>query len=642
MGSVENYLIGGDTAMAEVLVVQKQEERRQALSIEWVKPEELSEGEDRNGRIFISDGRIYVIPPVGTGVPATLAPGKSISRLYINGEIVRGPVQIEKGNTIEVVLPYSEPSASLAYTISSNGLQASLAARFANGVVYTIQDAPPLEYQTINGVVADVISPERFTKEQILKFLKDNNVVHGILDDAIDYFCEKQSSEYLVVAKGTPPTPPKDGRIDFKVGLETEKIQTDESEIRVDYRNRFFIPSVKEGDLLAEKLPGQKGVPGKKVTGEEISVREPKEVELKAGKGTQLSVDGRFVYAAQAGRPLYKGGEIVVEPVFVVDGNVDLKQGNVTFSGDILIKGDVLPNFEVNAGRQLDIRGLVTRAKVRSRANMSIGGNIISSKIVAASSQTPYPEIIKLYAKIISTLRKIVSSVYQIKNIGGFSRNISSFDGQYVTQLIDMKFCELPLVIKRLIEVPIDPEDDLAPALEELNNTLVQKLTGYGPRQIRDIEELNQLSEQLLIMGRELEERSRYASANISFPYAQNSQIEATGMIYISRGCYYSNIVAGEGIEMEPNGFFRGGSMTLFQGDIIAGSLGSPAGAKTELTIVKNGTIKAKAVHTNVQVSINMRRYTFTRPYTDVEMHINSDGALEFEGLRAKNSSMPE
>lgn len=625
--------------MAKTIKVEKSLERRITVNLTWVDSEDTSEDSNRNGRIFVSDGRIYIVPPSGEGLPGVLMPGTSIKRMYVNGEIARGPVEPKMEQKLEIVFPYTEPSSSLALSVASNGLQASIAARFNEGLIYALQDTPPSETLTLVAVISETVKPELFTKEQVLAFLKENHITFGLIEENINYFLETQSTDFIVIAKGISPVLPEDGRIDFKVGLETEMIQADESEIRVDYRNRFFIPSVKEGDILAEKINGVVGKPGKKVTGEEIPVRSPKEIEIKAGKGANLSSDGRFVFASQAGRPIYKNKVITVEPVFTVEGNVDLKQGNVNFSGDVLIKGDVLANFEVNAGRQLDIKGMVVRAKVRSRGNMSIGGNIISSKVIAASSQTPYPEIIKLYAKIISILKKISLGINQIKSVAQPSTMPSFYDGQYITQLIDMKFSELPLVIKRLSEVPIDPEDDLAPILKELTEALTSKLTGYGPRQIRDVEELNKLAERLLYVGRELEERSKFTSANLSLPYAQNSQIEATGKVFVQRGCYYSQIVSGEGIEFEKSGFFRGGTMTIFQGNLNAGTIGSPAGAETEITIVKNGVINAKEVFPNVQVSINMRRYTFSSAYKDVLMRINNDGALEFEGLKLEDSS---
>lgn len=620
--------------MVEVVKVNTLE-RREIITVEWLEAEE-DIATSRNGRIFISDGRIYVIPPVNNGVPALLNPGTSIIRMYINGEIARGPVPLDQGKRIEVVFPYVEPEASLLISQSANGLQAAIAARFKEGLIYTLQDAPPSEHLTLSIMVSERIAPERFSKEQVVQFLKDNGINYGILPENIDYFVESQSSDYITIAKGLPVVPPIDARIDFKVGLETEKIKTDDDDIRVDYRNRYFIPSVKEGELLAEKVLGQKGKPGIKVTGEEIPVNEPKDVELKAGKGAKLSPDGNYVYAMQSGRPIYRNREIIVEPIFIVEGSIDLKQGNVSFAGDVLVKGDVQPNFTVNSGREVEIRGTVVRANVRSRANMVVRGNVVSSKLVAAASQTPYTEIIKLYAKIIFSLRKIVAGVNQIKHASeGLSK--TGCDGQFITQLIDLKFADLPLVIKRLGDIPIDADDDLAPALKESTAVLVDKLTGYGPRKIRNVEELKTLSDQLLHLGRELEERSRYTSADISIPYAQNAHIEATGKVIISRGCYYSDVISGEGIELEPGSFFRGGSMTLFEGDIKAGTIGSPAGAKTEITIVKNGVVTANEVFPNVQVSINMRRYTFSSQYNSVKMYLNKDGSLEFEGLKSQN-----
>src|SRR5690606_5384590 len=114
------------------------------------------------------------------------------------------------------------------------------------------------------------------------------------------------------------------------------------------------------------------------------------------------------------------------------------KQGNVAFTGDVLIKGNVEPNFEVSSGGSINIQGTVSKASVRSRADLVIGGNAICSTIIAASSQTPYPELIKLYAQIAHTLRKVVAAVNQVK-VASALRNIVQSDGQFVRQVIDLK-----------------------------------------------------------------------------------------------------------------------------------------------------------------------------------------------------------
>ncbi len=607
------------------------EERRFAVSVNWLKPE-AEEGANRNGLIYVSDGQMYILEPLGLGNPAVLVPGQTL-RMYVDGVQVNKPISLYEGQQLEVVVPHKEPSRALLLQVSQNGLEAELRAELEDGFEYGLRDSPHTVRLSLEAELKHTKNPQRFTKKEVLEFLQNRGITYGLIEQNIDYFVETQDGNPVVVAKGKPPILPQDARIDFKVRFETERILAQEDEVRVDFRQRFFIPAVNEGDLLAEVIPGKPGEPGIKVTGEEIPVKEPREIEVTVGKGAMLSPDSKYVYAAKSGRPICQRYQISVEPIFVVEGDVDLKQGNVAFTGDVLIKGSVEPNFEVSSGGSINIQGTVSKASVRSRADLVIGGNAICSTIIAASSQTPYPELIKLYAQIAHTLRKVVAAVNQVK-VASALRNIVQSDGQFVRQVIDLKFGELPLVVKRLQDVFIDPEDDLQETLQEINQELADTLLGHGPRKIEDVNELNEMVRKLVYITRELEVRSRHTYSNIVLPYAQNCQIEATGTVNVLRGCYYSNIVAGKGIIFGKESFFRGGSMVVFEGDITAGTIGSPAGAKTEITIVKKGVLTAREVFFNVQVSINMRRYTFSRSYRDVKLYVNNEGKLEFEGLK--------
>lgn len=606
-------------------------ERRLAVNIEWLKPED-TEGIDQNGRAFISDSQLYIVEPLGKGGPTFLIPGQTL-RMYLDDKVITEPVSPKQGQKLEIVVPHKEPRKSLQLNISQDGLEAAIRAEVEEGLEYRLKDNPPAQKINLESELKTSSRPEPFTKEEVLSFLQKNRITYGLIEENIDYFVETQSDNYVMIARGTPQIPAVDAKIDFKVRFETEKILAHQDDLRVDYRKRFFIPSVNKDDFLAEKVAGRKGEPGRKVTGEIIPVKEPKDIDLIAGKGARLSHDSRYVYATQAGRPIYQRNLISVEPIFVVEADVDLKQGNVAFSGDVLVKGNVCPNFEVSSGGSINIYGTVVQAKVRSRSDMVLAGNVISSSIIAASSQTPYPELTKIYTQIAYTVRKVVAAVKQLKAVGAV-RNILQADGQYVSQVIDLKYGELSLIVRRLQDVFIDPEDDIAETLTEINEELANKLTSFGPRRIANVDELNDLVRRLMHITRELEIRSKYTFSNVVLPYAQNSQIEATGSVNILRGCYYSNIVAGKGIVLNKESFFRGGSMVVFEGDIVAGTIGSPAGAKTEITIVKKGVVYAKEVYFNVQVCINMRRYTFSNNYTDVKLYVNSEGKLEFEGLK--------
>ena len=90
----------------EVKNAKVNNESRQTITVEWIEPDNTGEEESNNGRIFVSDGQVYVVQPTGHGKFATLAPGTNINRMYLDGELIKAPVEIKKGQLLEVVLPH--------------------------------------------------------------------------------------------------------------------------------------------------------------------------------------------------------------------------------------------------------------------------------------------------------------------------------------------------------------------------------------------------------------------------------------------------------------------------------------------------------------------------------------------------------
>jgi uncharacterized protein (DUF342 family) len=93
---------------------------------------------------------------------------------------------------------------------------------------------------------------------------------------------------------------------------------------------------------------------------------------LPAGRGTILSEDRLHLYAEFDGNVIIKEGKLSVKEVFEVKGDVDYSVGNIDFIGAVIVHGSVREGFEVNAGGDLLVDGVVEGATLKSEGNMTI------------------------------------------------------------------------------------------------------------------------------------------------------------------------------------------------------------------------------------------------------------------------------
>ena len=105
------------------------------------------------------------------------------------------------------------------------------------------------------------------------------------------------------------------------------------------------------------------------------------------------------------GRVSLKNEEINILPVYEVNGDVDLKSGNIDFLGVVIIKGNVRDGFKVKAEGDVIVEGLVEDATIISGANIFVKNGILGKEggngIIRAegSVNTKFLQNIKVNAK---------------------------------------------------------------------------------------------------------------------------------------------------------------------------------------------------------------------------------------------------
>jgi uncharacterized protein (DUF342 family) len=126
------------------------------------------------------------------------------------------------------------------------------------------------------------------------------------------------------------------------------------------------------GQPLARKILAEEGTPGKTVTGKMIPAKSGKDIVMQVGNNVHLGDDGITVVADINGQVILNGGKVNVEPVYVVDGDVNLKTGNIIFLGTVLINGSVEDGFSVKAAGNIEVHGVVSKAELDAEGDIII------------------------------------------------------------------------------------------------------------------------------------------------------------------------------------------------------------------------------------------------------------------------------
>jgi uncharacterized protein (DUF342 family) len=146
---------------------------------------------------------------------------------------------------------------------------------------------------------------------------------------------------------------------------------------RVDFRSLDQILQVKTGQTLAIKMPHGLGEKGTELDGTELPAIPGEDLDLSGGENTLLSGDGRELTSALDGFAYIDSeGRLSVGALFVVDGDVNFKCGNINYQGDVLIRGNVMADFVVQATGSIQIEGDVEAAQILAGANLTIDGGV--------------------------------------------------------------------------------------------------------------------------------------------------------------------------------------------------------------------------------------------------------------------------
>jgi hypothetical protein len=226
-------------------------------------------------------------------------------------------------------------------------------------------------------------APDSITLEVLKEYISLKGIVYGLIgdDDLANLLTiPEPEEESRLIAEGTPSQLGEDAEIIYHFDIKPKKVGTIRESGDIDFKDKGEIQQVKEGDLLAEKIPLVKEVFGKDVFGQVIPEKKAQDKLLLAGENTRASEDGLKIFAKTGGRPaLAKEGRIEVYPELRIEGDVGLETGHIQFSGHINVLGIIQEGFRVKGGRLTALE--ISKAEVSMEGDIDIQGGIIGSQV---------------------------------------------------------------------------------------------------------------------------------------------------------------------------------------------------------------------------------------------------------------------
>lgn len=215
-------------------------------------------------------------------------------------------------------------------------------------------------------------------KDEIISLMKNNGVIFGIKEEIIESFIDyPQYNTQVLVAEGKKPVDGEDARIVYNFATSHSHIALKEKNGRVDFKEQNLIENVEAGQLLARKVILQQGEPGSTVTGRSLSANPGKDIEMELGKNVKLSDDGLTIIAVINGQVLLISGKINVEPVYTVEGDVNMHTGNILFLGTVVVKGSVESGFTVKAAGNIEVMGSVGKSILDAEGDIIVHQGIM-------------------------------------------------------------------------------------------------------------------------------------------------------------------------------------------------------------------------------------------------------------------------
>ncbi|MBU8934939.1 MAG: FapA family protein [candidate division Zixibacteria bacterium] len=213
------------------------------------------------------------------------------------------------------------------------------------------------------------------TLDNVKEEIERVGLVYGIDWEAIDEALVKREWDTPVrIAAGTKPVKGNDAIFEYTFETKRDQAPEEDEDGRIDYRSLNFIQNVEEDQVLVVKTPPTDGVDGTSVRGTPVKAACGRDLPFQSGKNTKISEDDLSLIATTSGSIVLTRDGISVNDVTSIQGDVDMRVGNIDCAGSVIIGGQINAGFKVHVGGNLDVGGNVQDCVIDCKGNIVIKG----------------------------------------------------------------------------------------------------------------------------------------------------------------------------------------------------------------------------------------------------------------------------
>lgn len=210
---------------------------------------------------------------------------------------------------------------------------------------------------------AFLILYRRFSEKEIRELLKENEIVYGIKEDALQELAQGNLNyEEVFVAQGTAKKDGRDGYFEYHFNPQPETRPIILPDGSVDYNVLGKMELVTKGQLLVTYHAVLPAVVGRDVQGNIMEAYEGKELPPLQCKRCEPDESGFKYYASTEGNVTLEGKCLTVTPIYAIEGNLDAATGDVDFHGDVFVQGNVFAGVTLKTTGTITINGHVETA----------------------------------------------------------------------------------------------------------------------------------------------------------------------------------------------------------------------------------------------------------------------------------------
>ena len=360
---------------------------------------------------------------------------------------------------------------------------------------------------------------------EIISDLGHKKIITGINEKVIAAFLANRNyCKDYVVAQGIQPVQGSDAKIEYFFNTNPNVKPKMNEDGTVNFFELDMISKCNAGDVLARLTKAETGEPGQNVCGERVPQRDVKKLTLKYGRNIELSEDGLEIRSQVNGHVSLVDDKVFVSDVYEVN-DVDTSTGNIEYSGNVLIRGNVKAGFCVQAEGDIEVKGVVEGALLEA------GGNIIIARGVNGMNKGVLSADGNIVAKFIENAT-VTSGGYVHTEAVLHSKVSAKGDIEvtgkkgYITggvvragNMVSAKMIGSPMGTDTLVEVGVDPE------LKERANAL-RKSVADLQKSLGTIQPVLNAMRQKLAAGDKLSyEQAQYAQKLVETCKLQKEQL---------------------------------------------------------------------------------------------------------------------